>query len=570
MTHAETGCLRRVSQWRAACFETIAAGSEEVARAVSSPQSALWRQAHALPGPARPLAVGVLASWRRVLGLEVLIGRETIGQYPLEAPFRGSPSVFSVRGRDDILIGTVMGASEPLANQIDSAWRRLLALASQPSSRLVRVHDLVRDPPFIAIVMSRLKGRSLKACWGELVAMPPRARVPRARLICEQLLEQLAELHSSELYHDDIVRRNILEVGAGDALRYVLVDFGRVAGSPEADENIELDADADSVAERLWQHRHRWREHQRHDIEQLLQIVAHLLAQQPKMNVLSPVDPVRPLLPAELAPEHELWVRWFDTARRDPGPAATLLRESRLPRTVGADPAVPPDREPVRAPARGSRRLVFLSANQDRSRRLDIDGELRLLQQALEQAPKRRAIKLVHKPDLHLTDVRRVLEKPAQLVHVSGHGDERGAIWMKNHRGELEAIDPNAFARLLGERDARPSPRVVVLMACFSERLAKALRKTVDVVIGTTGELDDDAASLFTSEFYGALALGRDVRSAFQGALDHVSAIVDSRGRTAAKLVLLYRRPGVDPAEIVPFPAGTRAPATLTRRIAPR
>lgn len=550
-TGGESGCLRRVAQWRAACFETLAGGSEEVARAVSSQQSPLWRQADALPGPARPLALGVLASWRRVLRLEVLIGRESIGLYELEAPFRGSPSVFSVRDRPDILIGTVMGASDVLADQILSAWQRLRELASRPTTTLVPVHDVLRDPPFVALVMSRLQGRSLKACWGGLIAMPPKTRLPRARTICEQLLEQLAELHSSELYHDDIVRRNVLEVDEpGGGARYYLVDFGRVAGSPTGDEHIELDADADSVAERLWQHRHRWRQHQLHDVEQLFQIVAHLLAQQPKMNVLSSGEPVRRHLPEELPAQDHAWIEWFDTVRRsvtDGAGAATLLRESRA---VRGSP-----------PVRASRRLVFLSANQDRFRRLDIEVELRLLQDALREAPKDHAIELVHQPDLHLHDVSRSLEEPTILLHVSAHGDETGAILMKSHIGALEPMAPRALAELIGNRDDASRPRVVVLMSCFSKVLAQELRRHVDVVVGTTGEIDDDAASLFTKEFYGALADGRDVGAAFSSAMRHVRAIVDARGGNASRLIKLYRRKGVDATTVIPFPrAAGRSP----------
>jgi hypothetical protein len=58
--------------------------------------------------------------------------------------------------------------------------------------------------------------------------------------------------------------------------------------------------------------------------------------------------------------------------------------------------------------------------------------------------------------------------------------------------------------------------RCVVINACHSVALAEALSKEVDVAIGMDFNVEDHAAARFSSSFYGGLAVGIDVKRAFQ------------------------------------------------------
>ena len=127
---------------------------------------------------------------------------------------------------------------------------------------------------------------------------------------------------------------------------------------------------------------------------------------------------------------------------------------------------------------------------------------------------------------------------------------------MRDHSGSIEPIGPKGLAALIAGQPHLP--QVVVLMSCFSKVLANALRRHVDVVVGTTGELPDDCSGLFTGQFYQALLRGEHVQSAFDGAHNHVRAVLEGRGGSTSDAVRLFYREGVLPDAIVPFPAAKR------------
>lgn len=126
------------------------------------------------------------------------------------------------------------------------------------------------------------------------------------------------------------------------------------------------------------------------------------------------------------------------------------------------------------------------------------------------------------------------------ILHFAGHGTPNGALLLETADGAAHPVVPSAFARLLAARPSRP--RVVVLNACYSAVMAKALVMCVDVVVGMRSDVADVSAREFAVQLYRALAHGDAMAAAF----DTAQAALGIHNPLAEDLPQLSVRPGVD------------------------
>src|SRR5262249_54446557 len=88
--------------------------------------------------------------------------------------------------------------------------------------------------------------------------------------------------------------------------------------------------------------------------------------------------------------------------------------------------------------------------------------------------------------------------------------------------------------------------RCVVLNACYSAAQAGALVEHVDVVIGMTSAIKDQAAIAFASAFYQALGYGESVQAAFELGKNRI----ELEGLSGADVPTIATRKGIDAASI--------------------
>lgn len=163
-------------------------------------------------------------------------------------------------------------------------------------------------------------------------------------------------------------------------------------------------------------------------------------------------------------------------------------------------------------------KIVLLSANSLDEARLDIEEEARAIGQELLLGRHRDNIRLIACPAVRPDDLLRVLrdERP-DVVHFSGHGDPSGIVL--RHDREASILARNAsLARLLKDRGVR----LVVLNSCFSGEQAREISMSVPVVVGTSCELNDEAAHRFSAAFYRTISEGHTVAEAFRDGGDAV------------------------------------------------
>jgi hypothetical protein len=90
--------------------------------------------------------------------------------------------------------------------------------------------------------------------------------------------------------------------------------------------------------------------------------------------------------------------------------------------------------------------------------------------------------------------------------------------------------------------------RLVVFNTCESSRHARAVSAHVEVAIGMTAPMDDEAARVFAAQLYSAIGFGRSVQQAFEQA--RLELQLQSLPGAANSPPELFVRPGVDPNQV--------------------
>jgi hypothetical protein len=215
-------------------------------------------------------------------------------------------------------------------------------------------------------------------------------------------------------------------------------------------------------------------------------------------------------------------------------------------------------------------RLLFLAARTSDRSPLAVDREYNRVKAGLQTLgvwPAWR-VAVEHVPAVTWDQVpEQLLLHRASIVHFAGHGYPDGSLEFSTHDGGPQRIRPEGLAQLF--ESYAHQVRLVLLNACYSDALAEALTEHVDVVVGMTHAIADEAAIQFAPAFYQQLAGGQSVQTAFEvargvllGALPGTAALsrdVVQPGAAAEDALPRMRvRTGVDAASMV-FATGEAA-----------
>jgi CHAT domain len=170
----------------------------------------------------------------------------------------------------------------------------------------------------------------------------------------------------------------------------------------------------------------------------------------------------------------------------------------------------------------GKMKILFFAANPMETSRLDLEEELRGIENELRAVKHREKIELVAKHAVRADDlVRYIREEQPDVIHFSGHGSTTGIV-LRHDRDDFLPVSGEALARLLKDR----SVKLVVLNSCYSQEQAASIIGTVEAVVGTRHAVGDEAARRFSAAFYRTLGEGYSIQEAFRDGGD----VVDLHG----------------------------------------
>jgi len=160
--------------------------------------------------------------------------------------------------------------------------------------------------------------------------------------------------------------------------------------------------------------------------------------------------------------------------------------------------------------------ILILAANPEGTSRLQLDKEVREIDEGLRRASKREQFRLEQKWAVRQRDFyRAILDYQPQIVHFSGHGAYVDGIVLGNEADELAFLNADALSSMF-KLFATKGVECVLLNACYSEVQAEAISQYVKYVIGMNKAVGDKAAVAFAVAFYDALGAGEDVEFAYE------------------------------------------------------
>lgn len=208
-------------------------------------------------------------------------------------------------------------------------------------------------------------------------------------------------------------------------------------------------------------------------------------------------------------------------------------------------------------------RHLFLAASPSGQQRIAYDWELRAIESSFapyghENLIHSYPVLAVQPQDLqsHLLHIQ------PHIVHFSGHGVRDSGLCVEQAQGEGGETIPvmvwSELFRILGEK-----VRLVVLNACYSANIAKAVAQYVDCTVGMKGEIENRAAVSFSFAFYEAIAHGRSLKDAYE--LGRTALMMSRFGDE--QMPELFSKTGIDPARVFLIDPQDAQPVQPTRPI---
>ena len=162
-------------------------------------------------------------------------------------------------------------------------------------------------------------------------------------------------------------------------------------------------------------------------------------------------------------------------------------------------------------------KILFLAANPKGTDQLQLDKEVKKIEDGLERSRLRDQFTLVTKWAVDADTLRRaLLKEEPDIVHFSGHGTGESGLVLVGQDGNPKPAPADALSGLFAISAISHNVKCILLNACFAEVQAKAIVQHIDYVIGMKQAVKDDAAIAFATGFYDGLGYDLEIEDAFK------------------------------------------------------
>lgn len=159
--------------------------------------------------------------------------------------------------------------------------------------------------------------------------------------------------------------------------------------------------------------------------------------------------------------------------------------------------------------------VLFLAANPLDETELRLDEEARAIHEMIRKSANPDSVKLESRWAVRPLDALQAInEVEPTIVHFSGHGSDQDEIVFQNEQGNSKVVSLTAIVQMMKASSDRI--RLVFFNACYSQAQAEAVVDYVEAAIGMNDSIGDDAARVFSSQFYSAIGFGKSVQTAFE------------------------------------------------------
>ncbi|QIT55006.1 hypothetical protein HC341_07125 [Aquisalimonas sp. 2447] len=190
--------------------------------------------------------------------------------------------------------------------------------------------------------------------------------------------------------------------------------------------------------------------------------------------------------------------------------------------------------------------VAFFAANPLDQSSLRLDEEARAIQEMLRKAQHRDSVTLKSFWAVQPMDILQALnESHPAVVHFSGHGSQDDELVFQDSVGGTKLVTKEAIVQTMVASTG--DIRLVFFNTCYSRKQAELVVQHVEAAIGMADTISDQAARIFSSQFYSTIGFGLSVAKAFEQA----KAALMLEGVREEETPELFVQDGIEPDDIV-------------------
>lgn len=161
--------------------------------------------------------------------------------------------------------------------------------------------------------------------------------------------------------------------------------------------------------------------------------------------------------------------------------------------------------------------VLFLASNPIDQQQLRLDEEARSISEMIRKSKHRDSVKFETCWAVQPIDLLQAInEHKPSIIHFSGHGSDNDEIIFQTSDGRTKIISKEAIVQTM--MASSDGIRLVFFNTCYSRNQAEAVSEYVEATIGMNTSIGDEAARIFSSQFYSSIGFGLSVKKSFEQA----------------------------------------------------
>ena len=161
--------------------------------------------------------------------------------------------------------------------------------------------------------------------------------------------------------------------------------------------------------------------------------------------------------------------------------------------------------------------VLFFAANPRDQAQLSLDEEVRSIKEMISKSRHRDVVKFESCWAVRPGDIlQHINEYQPTIVHFSGHGSEDDELVLMDNHGQTKLVSMTSIVQAMSV--ANDNLRMVFFNTCYSKNQASSVVEYIECAIGMNTSITDNAAQIFSAQFYSSIGFGLSVERSFKQA----------------------------------------------------
>jgi len=190
--------------------------------------------------------------------------------------------------------------------------------------------------------------------------------------------------------------------------------------------------------------------------------------------------------------------------------------------------------------------VLFLASNPIDQEQLRLDEEARAISEMIRKSKHRDSVSFETCWAVQPIDLLQAInEHKPSIIHFSGHGSDKDEIIFQTNDGKTKIVSKEAIVQTM--MASSDGIRLVFFNTCYSRNQAEAVAEYVEATIGMNTSIGDEAARVFSSQFYSSIGFGLSVKQSFEQA----KALLMLEGIMEEDTPELFIQEGIDSENLI-------------------